>query len=70
MDIESRLRELEISIGDYRQIALRLECLTYTRAQREAVLALKRAPDEDVARDRLYNVRQVFLVRNDGWFGG
>ena len=31
VDIEFRIRELEISIGDYRQIAMRLEGTTYTR---------------------------------------
>ena len=70
VDIESRIRELEISIGDYRQIAMRLEGMTYTRAQREAVLSLKEAPSEEAARAELDNVRQAFLSREDGWIGG
>jgi hypothetical protein len=70
MDIETRIRELEASFDDFRQVASRLESLARTPAQRHALRALKCAPDAATAHDLMAAVRAAFLTGDDGWVGG
>jgi hypothetical protein len=69
MDIEKKIRELEALHDDFRQIAMCLEWLARTPAQRAAVNALRSAPNPYMARVRMFEVRRAFLSDDDGWIG-
>jgi hypothetical protein len=70
MNIESRLRELDLTVEDAAEIARWLEGRATSRSQREAIAELRAARDDGALANAMFHVRQAFLSKADGWVAG